>query len=47
MPAELVAELGAAYLCADLGITPEPREDHSAYLAHWIALWYPTYGRGR
>ena len=37
---ELVAELGAAYLCADLGITPEPREAHSAYLAHWIALWY-------
>ena len=37
---ELVAELGSAFLCADLGITPEPREDHSAYLAHWIALWY-------
>ncbi len=37
---EVVAELGAAYLCADLGITLEPREDHSAYLAHWIALWY-------
>ena len=33
---ELVAELGAAFLCADLGITPEPREDHAAYLAHWL-----------
>lgn len=33
---ELVAELGAAFLCADLGITPEPRPDHAAYLAHWL-----------
>jgi antirestriction protein ArdC len=33
---ELVAELGAAFLCAGLGITPEPREDHAAYLAHWL-----------
>lgn len=33
---ELVAELGAAFLCAELGITPEPREDHAAYLAHWL-----------
>ena len=29
---ELVAEIGAAYLCADLGITPETREDHAAYM---------------
>jgi antirestriction protein ArdC len=35
---ELVAELGSAFLCADLGITPEPREGHSAYRALWIAL---------
>lgn len=35
---ELVAELGAAFLCADLGITPEIREDHGAYLAHWLAV---------
>jgi antirestriction protein ArdC len=35
---ELVAELGSAFLCADLGITPEPREDHASYLAHWIAV---------
>lgn len=33
---ELVAELGAAFLCAALGVTPEPREDHAAYLAHWL-----------
>lgn len=33
---ELVAELGAAFLCADLGITPEVREDHAAYLSHWL-----------
>lgn len=35
---ELIAELGAAFLCADLGITPEPREDHAAYLAHWLEV---------
>lgn len=27
---ELVAELGAAFLCGDLGITQEPRKDHAA-----------------
>lgn len=35
---ELVAELGAAFLCADLGLTPEPREDHAAYLASWLRV---------
>ena len=35
---ELIAELGAAFLCADLGITPEVREDHAAYLAHWLQV---------
>jgi antirestriction protein ArdC len=35
---ELVAELGAAFLCADLAITPEPREDHAAYLASWLEV---------
>lgn len=34
---ELVAELGAAFLCADLQISDEPREDHASYLAHWAA----------
>ena len=33
---ELVAELGAAFLCADLEITPEVREDHAAYIGHWL-----------
>ena len=33
---ELVAEIGAAYICADLEITPEPREDHAAYIASWL-----------
>lgn len=35
---ELVAELGSAFLCADLSITPEPREDHAAYLADWLRV---------
>ena len=35
---ELVAELGAAFLCADLGITPEVRDDHAAYLASWLKV---------
>lgn len=35
---ELVAEIGAAFLCCDLGITPEPREDHASYLAHWLEV---------
>ena len=30
---ELVAELGAAFLCADLELTPEVREDHASYVA--------------
>jgi antirestriction protein ArdC len=33
---ELVAELGAAFLCADLDLTPEVRDDHAAYIAIWI-----------
>ena len=35
---ELVAELGSAFLCADLGITPEVREDHAAYIASWLKV---------
>ncbi len=35
---ELVAELGAAFLCADLGLTPESREDHAAYIASWLQV---------
>lgn len=33
---ELVAEIGSAFLCADLGLTLEPREDHSAYIGSWL-----------
>jgi antirestriction protein ArdC len=33
---ELCAELGAAFLCADLEITPEVRDDHAAYIATWL-----------
>jgi antirestriction protein ArdC len=35
---ELVAEIGAAFLCCDLGITLHPREDHAAYVAHWLRV---------
>ena len=35
---ELVAELGAAFLCSTLGITPEQREDHAAYVGHWLKV---------
>ena len=33
---ELVAEIGAAFLCAELGISATVREDHAQYLAAWI-----------
>jgi antirestriction protein ArdC len=33
---ELVAELGAAFLCADLELSLEPREDHASYIATWL-----------
>jgi antirestriction protein ArdC len=33
---ELCAELGSAFLCADLAITPEPRPDHASYIAGWL-----------
>jgi len=35
---ELVAELGAAFMSAELNITPAPRADHAQYLAHWLKL---------
>jgi antirestriction protein ArdC len=35
---ELVAELGAAFLCADLSITNTPRPDHAAYIANWLEV---------
>ena len=33
---ELVAELGSAFLCAEIGITPHPRLDHAQYIAGWL-----------
>lgn len=33
---ELVAELGAAFLCADLELGLMPRDDHASYIAHWL-----------
>lgn len=35
---ELVAELGAAFLCAELSIINQPREDHAAYVASWLKV---------
>ena len=35
---ELVAELGAAFLCADLELALEPREDHASYIASWLKV---------
>ena len=35
---ELVAELGAAFLCGDLGLSSEPRPDHAAYIATWLKV---------
>ena len=35
---ELVAEIGAAFLCCDLGITPQPRTDHASYIDHWLSV---------
>lgn len=35
---ELVAELGAAFICAVLQLTPEPRADHAAYLSSWLSV---------
>jgi len=35
---ELVAEMGAAFLCADLGVTPETLPDHADYLGHWLGV---------
>jgi antirestriction protein ArdC len=35
---ELVAELGAAFTCADLDLTQEPRPDHADYIGHWMTV---------
>ena len=33
-----MAELGAAFVCADLGLTPEVMADHAAYLSCWLKV---------
>jgi antirestriction protein ArdC len=33
---ELVAEIGAAFVMAILGLSAEPRKDHAAYIANWL-----------
>lgn len=35
---ELIAELGAAFICGELGISAEPRLDHAHYLNHWLRV---------
>lgn len=33
-----MAELGAAFVCVDLSLTPEVREDHASYIASWLKV---------
>ena len=35
---EIVAELGAAFLCSAFRIVNEPRPDHAAYVASWLDI---------
>ena len=35
---ELVAELGAAFLCADLEITADVGDDHATYIDSWLRV---------
>jgi antirestriction protein ArdC len=35
---ELVAEIGSAFLAAELQFTQDTRPDHAHYLAHWLKL---------
>ncbi len=35
---ELIAELGAAFVCAGLGLSTEPREDHAQYIQSWLKV---------
>ena len=34
----MCAELGAAFLCADLAVTPHLRDDHAHYVSHWLDI---------
>jgi antirestriction protein ArdC len=35
---ELIAELGATFTCAHLGLSTEPRQDHASYIASWLKV---------
>jgi len=35
---ELIAELGAAFTCAHLGLSTTPREDHAQYINSWLKV---------
>lgn len=35
---ELVAELGAAFVCAQLGLSTKPRLDHAQYIQYWLQV---------
>ena len=35
---ELIAELGSAFLCAEIGISPKPRIDHARYIESWLKV---------
>jgi antirestriction protein ArdC len=35
---ELIAELGAAFTCAHLGLSTRPRADHAAYIGSWLKV---------
>lgn len=35
---ELIAEIGSAFLCGDLDISPQPRADNAEYVRHWLAV---------
>jgi len=36
---ELIAEIGAAFLCAETGVTQDTRADHAQYMANWLQLF--------
>jgi antirestriction protein ArdC len=35
---EIVAEMTAAFVCAELGLASKPRADHAQYIAHYLKL---------
>jgi antirestriction protein ArdC len=35
---ELIAELTAAFVCAHLGLSSEPRPDHAQYIGSWLRV---------